>query len=106
MNGNEREETGSTSLVGCESEAEVTKERGVRVSTVKDVARLAGVSQATVSRVVSGACKVSRTTKAKVLSAISSLQYYPNPHAAELGRANGGIARKRGVSQLNSCPLK
>ncbi len=69
--------------------------RNTRPSTVRDVAILAGVSHATVSRVVNGFGSVSLKTRTKVLNAVSSLQYYPNEHAAQLGRANGGIARKR-----------
>ena len=84
-------------LSACsEMTADVAAVRIVRPSTVKDVARLAGVSQATVSRVVNGTTNVSRKTKAKVLTAVSKLQYSPNAHAAELGRANGAAARKRG----------
>ena len=62
-----------------------------------DIARLAGVSTATVSRVVNGSGTVSRKTKTKVLNAISGLRYCPNTHAAELGRENRGIPRKRGI---------
>jgi transcriptional regulator with XRE-family HTH domain len=70
----------------------------VESCTVKDVARLAGVSIATVSRVVHGADEVSSETRAKVLDAISRLQYCPNTHAAELGRASGAaIRRRRGI---------
>ena len=65
--------------------------------TIKDVARLAEVSTATVSRVANGAKNVSRETKAKVLSVISQLRYCPNTSAAGLGRTNGGIPRKRGI---------
>ena len=72
-----------------------------RPCTVRDVARLAGVSVATVSRVVNGAANVSGLTQAKVLMAISSLQYCPNTSAAELGRAGGGISRKRGIHLSN-----
>ena len=35
--------------------------------------------------------------KTKVLNAISGLRYCPNTHAAELGRENKGIPRKRGI---------
>jgi hypothetical protein len=66
--------------------------------TVRDIARLACVSTATVSRVVNGAENVSCETRTKVLSTISRLQYCPNAHAAELARANGGIPRKRGIN--------
>jgi DNA-binding IclR family transcriptional regulator len=63
--------------------------------TVRDIARLAGVSTATVSRVVNGSGTVSRKTKTNVLAAVSRLQYCPSSHASELGRQNGGIPRKR-----------
>jgi transcriptional regulator with XRE-family HTH domain len=65
--------------------------------TLRDIARLTGVSTATVSRVANGAENVSCATRAKVLSAITRLQYCPNAHAAELGRAKGGIPSKRGI---------
>ena len=97
MNGNEIDYVYSILAVCSEMTAGVATVRVVRPSTVKDVARLAGVSQATVSRVVNGTTNVSRETKAKVLTAVSQLQYCPNAHAAELGRANGGTARKQGL---------
>ncbi len=64
-----------------------------RTSTVKDVARLAGVSTATVSRVINDASSVSRDKRHKVLNAISKLKYYPNTNAALLGRTGRGISR-------------
>ena len=73
--------------------------------TVKDVARLAGVSTATVSRVTNGACNVSNKTRTKVVSAISRLKYSPNAHASELGRANAGIRRNRDMHEPLSPPL-
>jgi DNA-binding LacI/PurR family transcriptional regulator len=73
-------------------------ETDVRVWTVKDVAKLAGVSTATVSRVVNGTCNVSCEARTKVLGAVSRLQYRPNGHAAELGRSNAGIPKKRGIA--------
>lgn len=65
--------------------------------TARDVARLAGVSIATVSRVANGGGNVSCKTRSRVLTAISRLQFCPNAHAAALGRANGGIPRKRRI---------
>src|SRR5580765_1124812 len=65
--------------------------------TLRDIARATRVSTATVSRVVNGATNVSSTTRAKVLSAILRLQYCPNAHAVELGRAKGSIPRQRGI---------
>ena len=63
--------------------------------TIRDVARLAGVSTATVLRVANGASNVTGKTRTKVSAAISELQYCSNAHAAELGRAKGGIPRTR-----------
>ncbi|MEN0072574.1 MAG: LacI family DNA-binding transcriptional regulator, partial [Propionicimonas sp.] len=47
-------------------------------SSIRDVAKLAGVSVATVSHVINGTRFVSDTTRAKVMSAIGELQYSPN----------------------------
>jgi len=61
--------------------------------TVKDIANLAGVSVATVSRVTNGASNVSPETRERVLAAISRLQYSPNAYAAQLARRSSGISR-------------
>jgi transcriptional regulator with XRE-family HTH domain len=62
-------------------------------STLRDVAKLANVSTATVSRVLNGTCNVSYDARSDVLTAIAQLQYRPNVHAAELGRRNGRFVR-------------
>jgi DNA-binding LacI/PurR family transcriptional regulator len=67
--------------------------------TITEVAILAGVSTATVSRVTSGSNAVSGKTAARVLEAISQLDYRPHALAAELARRNGGIPRMRGSHQ-------
>lgn len=69
------------------------KYQNVEQCKMRDVARLAGVSIATVSRVINGSDNVSDQKRAKVLSIASDLRYSPNAHAAELGRANGGIPK-------------
>ena len=46
--------------------------------TIKDVAKEAGVSVATVSRVLNGSCSVSEDAAKKVNDAINSLHYSPN----------------------------
>lgn len=56
--------------------------------TIYDVAREAGVSMATVSRVLNGTAVVKEETKAKVLAAIEKLAYRPNAVAR-------GLASKR-----------
>jgi len=97
MRGLGTKESGPTPWTAYPAEAGVSKARNALSNTANDVARLAGVSKATVSRVINSASTVSDMTISKVMSAVSILHYYPNAHAAELGRANGGIARKRGV---------
>jgi DNA-binding LacI/PurR family transcriptional regulator len=52
--------------------------------TSKDVARLAGVSQSTVSYVLSGKRPISEATRRKVLEAIEDLTYEPNAGARAL----------------------
>jgi len=58
-------------------------------SKARDVARLAGVSISTVSRVTNGSCNVSSETRTRVLSAVSRLKYRPNVLASELRRGVG-----------------
>lgn len=55
-----------------------------RQVTAKDVARLAGVSQPTVSRVFSSINKVTPETREKVLAAVLELGYKPNAIARSL----------------------
>lgn len=52
--------------------------------TIKDVAKLAGVSISTVSIVLNGTRKLSPATEAKVRKAIETLQYHPNQYARSL----------------------
>jgi DNA-binding LacI/PurR family transcriptional regulator len=52
--------------------------------TSKDVARVAGVSQSTVSYVMSGKRPISEDTRRRVLAAIESLTYEPNAGARAL----------------------
>ena len=57
---------------------------------LEDVAAKAGVSTATVSRVLNNIGVVRNTTRARVLRAVEELKYYPNMHARALagGRTN------------------
>lgn len=52
--------------------------------TVSDVAKLAGVSSSTVSRVISDSPRISEPTKVKVLKCMDELGYYPNANARSL----------------------
>lgn len=56
------------------------------MANIKDVARVAGVSAATVSRVLNKPDSVKEKTKKKVLTAISELGYTPNNLASNLRR--------------------
>jgi LacI family transcriptional regulator len=58
--------------------------RGQGGVTVQDVARAAGVSAMTVSRVVNGGHNVKESTRVAVAEAIERLQYKPNPAARSL----------------------
>lgn len=55
-----------------------------QMATAKDVAKLAGVSQSSVSRVYFEGAKVSAKTRAKVLAAAEELGYRPNEFARSL----------------------
>ncbi|MEG3122311.1 LacI family DNA-binding transcriptional regulator [Sphingomonas sp. GB1N7] len=57
---------------------------GTRGPTVADVARLAGVSPMTVSRVINSEPNVLPLTRDKVRTAIAELSYVPNPAARSL----------------------
>ncbi|PSR22430.1 MAG: LacI family transcriptional regulator [Sulfobacillus acidophilus] len=57
------------------------------MKTLKDVALYAGVSVATVSRVISGNYPVKETTRKRVLEAIGTLDYHPNGVARSLKNA-------------------
>lgn len=68
-----------------------------RSASIWDVARVAGVSQQTVSRVINGKGRVSEATRAKVLQVIADLGYRPNKLARML--AGGPV---RSVTVLTS----
>ncbi|MEU9019402.1 LacI family DNA-binding transcriptional regulator [Actinomadura sp. NPDC048394] len=57
---------------------------------MEDVAALAGVSAMTVSRALNAPEAVSATTRAKVMAAIESLGYRPNPAARSLATGRSG----------------
>lgn len=66
--------------------------------TINDIARVAGVSTSTVSRVINND-NVGRKTRRKVLQVIEKYEYYPNSYAQYLGRRNNGngkIGKKTG----------
>ena len=62
----------------------------LKANRIQDVARVAGVSTATVSHVINDTKHVTAITRASVLSAIERCNYYPNAQARSLalGRTN------------------
>ena len=54
--------------------------------TIEDIARIAGVSTATVSRVLSGSPRVRETTRERVLSVVTQEGYEPNHVARSLAK--------------------
>jgi LacI family transcriptional regulator len=58
--------------------------------TIKDVARLAGVSVATVSRVLNSSAPVQADTRARVLQVARELRFAPNGAARTLSRRRAG----------------
>ncbi|MCC5889616.1 MAG: LacI family DNA-binding transcriptional regulator [Alkalibacterium sp.] len=79
------------------------------MSTIQDIAQHAGVSSATVSRVINNSGYVGEETRAKVEAAIDELNYSPNKNAQHLRRGstmNFGIISTQfndtAVARINS----
>jgi DNA-binding LacI/PurR family transcriptional regulator len=68
------------------------------MANLRDVARKAGVSTATVSRALSDPDCVRPRTRARVLQVVRQLRYRPNPHARDL---RGGRSRTVGLVVSN-----
>ncbi|WP_062461203.1 LacI family DNA-binding transcriptional regulator [Demequina soli] len=62
----------------------MAEDQGARAANIFDVARLAGVSHQTVSRVINGMPNVRPATKERVDKAIAQLHYSPSPAARAL----------------------
>lgn len=56
------------------------------MTTIKDVARAAGVNASTVSRVLAGSSRISAETQERVRAAMRELNYHPNANARSLAR--------------------
>ncbi len=61
-----------------------SEKRGERQPTINDVARIAGVSKKTVSRVINRSPLLKEDTRRKVETVIAELGYVPNPQARAL----------------------
>src|SRR5690625_1437482 len=71
-------------------------------TTIEDVAARAGVSIATVSRVMSNSAQVKESTRKKVQAALEELEYVPNAHARALSRAGSGQVAVLSASMLGA----
>src|SRR6476659_8114759 len=71
-----------------------------RPPVMHDVARLAGVSHQTVSRVINGSPRIRPETRARVERAIEQLVYRPNTAARALVRGRSGIIGVIGVGGI------
>ena len=65
------------------------------VVTRKDVALAAGVSEATVSRVLNGVGPMREDTKQRVLQVVNQLKYHPNAIAQSFARRRSGPLHRR-----------
>jgi len=76
------------------------------MSTINDVSRLAGVSKATVSRVLSGSRGVKEASRLAVLKAVEELNYRPNVIAQSLFSQTthciGVICAQENVNQITA----
>src|SRR5690349_16505102 len=75
-------------LIGDNWNRDATESRNTmnKTTTLEDIAREAGVSPSTVSRVLNGSKRVADDKRALVLAAIERHQYRPNPVARGLVR--------------------
>jgi LacI family transcriptional regulator len=64
--------------------------QATKQATIHDVARHAGVSHMTVSRVVNGDSNVREQTRLAVAASIKALRYSPNPAAKNLAKLRRG----------------
>src|SRR5690606_3346996 len=76
--------------------------------TIKDVAKRAGVSPSTVSRVIADHPRISRATKERVRAAMRELNYQPNAAARSLVRRRTqtiGVALSRSTEAALANPF-
>ena len=85
---------------------EVTPSIGTTLVTLYDVARLAGVSTATVSRVVHGQERVREATRTRVQHAIEELGYVPDGAAQSLSLRRKGAIGLACIRRVDYYPFK
>lgn len=76
--------------------------------TIRDVARKAGVSPSTVSRVISGNPRISRDTTERVMQCMEKMGYHPNAIARSLANSSSstiGLVMPQGPGEALSNPF-
>ena len=74
------------------------------MATLKDVARLSGVTVTTISRMLNNRVNVSEKTRARILAAMEELDYHPNELAQSLIRQKSSFRSWRNLD-LVICPF-
>lgn len=72
--------------------------------TIDDVAALAGVGRATVSRALNGQANVSAEVRARVMEAVAALDYRANPQARNLASRSGNALTLINCNALDAPP--
>ncbi len=75
------------------------------MATSEEVAQLAGVSRATVSRILNGSARVRPDTYARVQAAITTLEYEPNVVAQNLVRQRARVLAMNIFARAGDLPL-
>lgn len=75
-----------------------------RAPTIDDVAALAGVGRATVSRALNGQANVSARMRARVMHAVAALDYKVNPQARSLASRGGNALTLVNCNALDAPP--
>ena len=74
-----------------ENETIYQKKEVIRIASIREVARIAQVSPATVSRVINGTAKVDEVKRQRVLDAINETDFHPNELARALFKKSSKI---------------
>jgi DNA-binding LacI/PurR family transcriptional regulator len=77
-------------MTSSSHDSDGTRARASRPAVMADVAKLAGVSHQTVSRVINASAHVRPETRQRVLAAMGRLDYRPNPAARALVTGRSG----------------
>ena len=76
---------------GFQKVSQQQKKRGHKMASIREVAKIAGVSPATVSRVMNGTANVDEEKKQRVLEAIQETGFKPNELARALFKKSSKI---------------